>query len=128
MAPAPTGPRAAVNPRDPHPEHVGLGGQAVRAVLQLRHAVREPNGELVVQELSGEHELTFDGLGTKVEPGRGGRWVVGQGGARVAHVRGKPQDPTLEGATPVRQAGRPRPVIQQACVPCLLPERTCTSS
>ena len=38
-------------------EDVGLGGQPKGQVLQLRDAVRQPHGQLVVQELGGHEQL-----------------------------------------------------------------------
>jgi len=47
-------------------QHVRLGGQAVRQVLQLGHPVRQPHRQLVVQELGGQAQLFLDGVGPKV--------------------------------------------------------------
>lgn len=49
-------------------EHMRLGRQAVRQVLQLRHAVRQPHWQLVVEELGGQDELALNRLRPKVKP------------------------------------------------------------
>jgi hypothetical protein len=50
-----------------HLEDLRLAGEPVGQVFELRHAVREPHGQLLVQELAAEHELALDGVAAKVE-------------------------------------------------------------
>ena len=50
-----------------HLEHVPLGRQAVRQVLQFRHPVRQPDGQLVVQELGRQAELALDRVGPEIQ-------------------------------------------------------------
>ena len=48
-------------------QHWRLGREAEGQVLELRHAMSQPDGQLIVQELRGQYELPLDRVCAKVQ-------------------------------------------------------------
>jgi len=83
----PTPPHPPLLPPPPHLEHLRLAREPIGQVLQLRHAVRQPHRQLLLQKLGGEQQLALDGVGAKVELRGGGIGGCGSGGSGLGYKR-----------------------------------------
>lgn len=76
-------PRHTAPPKQTHLGDLWFARQAVRQVLQLSHPVRQPDWQLLLQELGGKDQLPLDGVGPEVQL-KGEEWVAGRAvGVRI---------------------------------------------